>query len=81
MPVIKNGPKGNSLLIVFFFNIISPNPIIAPIKKARNKASSALGQPSKKPIKKASLISPTPIHLPRETRTINKKKPAAPSNY
>lgn len=78
VPVTKKGPKGTSDFIVFFFKIINPIPIIAPKRKAENKATKILGNPSKSPIKKANFISPTPIHLPREIRTIKKKKSPAP---
>ena len=77
MPVIKNGPKGISDLRVFLPENISPNPIIAPRKKAKNRATRILGNPKISPIKKASFISPIPIHFPRETKTISKKKTEA----
>ncbi len=77
VPVTRKGPKGTSLFKPFFFVKISPTPIIAPIKKAKNKATKIFGQPRNKPIKKANLMSPMPIHLPRETKTIARKKPAA----
>ena len=78
VPVTRNCPNGTSLFRVFLFNKINPIPIIAPIRKAKKSATRILGKPSKKPIKKASFISPTPIHLPREIKTIARKKPAAP---
>ena len=78
VPVTKNGPKGTSDLRVFFWLTINPTPIIAPIKKAKNKAAKIFGKPKINPIKKANFISPTPIHLPRDTKTIAKKKAAAP---
>lgn len=64
VPVTKKGPKGISDFKVFLPEIINPTPIIAPIKKAENKATKILGQPKIKPIKKAIFTSPTPIHLP-----------------
>ena len=78
MPVIKNGPKGISDLRVFLPENINPSPIIAPRKKAKNRATRILGNPKIRPIKKASLMSPMPIHFPREIKTINKKNAAAP---
>ena len=77
VPVTKNGPKGTSDFKVFLPATISPIPIIAPIKKAKNKANKIFGKPRKSPIKKANLISPTPSHLPREIRTIARKKAEA----
>ena len=78
VPVTKKGPKGTSDFKVFLPETISPNPIIAPIEKAKNKATKIFGKPKNKPIKIASLKSPIPIHLPRETRTIARKNVAAP---
>lgn len=78
VPVTKNGPKGTSEDNFFLPATISPVPIMAPMKKAENKATKISGQPKNKPIKKASFISPTPIHLPRETKTIARKNKAAP---
>ena len=49
----------------------------APIKKAKNKATKIFGQPRIRPIKKANLTSPTPIHLPRETKIIKRKNAPA----
>jgi len=74
VPITKNGPKGTSDFKVFLPATISPIPIIAPIKKARNRATKIFGQPKNKPIKKASLKSPRPIHFPREKIIIAKKK-------
>lgn len=79
VPVAKKGPNGTSDLSVFLAAIINPTPIIAPMKKAKNKATKIFGQPKINPIKKASFISPTPIHLPRDTNTTVKKKAAAPN--
>ena len=73
VPMTKNGPKGTSDFKVFLPKIISAIPIIAPIKKAENKATMILGQPRTSPIKKASLISPTPIQRPLDINTISKK--------
>ena len=78
VPVTKNGAKGISDLRVFLPRAIRINPTAAPIKKAKNKATKMSGKPRNKPIKKANFISPTPIHLPREIRTIVRKKVAAP---
>ena len=78
VPATKNGPKGTSDFKVFLPKNISPMPIIAPLIKAKNKAAKILGQPSTNPIKKASLISPMPIHLPLEIKTMKRKNAAAP---
>ena len=79
VPVTKNGPNGTSDFNFFLREIINATPIIAPIKKAENKATKILGQPRKRPIKKATLISPIPIHLPLDHKTIARKNPAAPA--
>lgn len=78
VPVTKNGAKGTSDLKVFLLRTIRINPTTAPIKKAKKRATKIFGQPRKRPIRKANFISPTPIHLPREIRTIVRKKAAAP---
>ena len=78
VPVTRNGPKGTSDFKVFLPEITNPNPIIAPIKKAKNKATKILGKPRKRPIKKANFISPIPSQRPREIKTIARKKIAAP---
>ena len=78
VPVIKKGPKGTSDFKVFLPDNINPIPIIAPRKKAKNKPTKILGNPKINPIKKASFMSPPPIHLPLEINTIKKKKIAAP---
>ena len=76
VPVTKNGPKGTSDFKVFLPEIISPTPIIAPKKKAENKATRILGKPKIKPIKMANLKSPRPIQRPLESKIIAKKKNA-----
>ena len=73
VPAIKNGPKGISDFKFFFFEIINPTPIIAPIKKAENKAKTILGQPKSKPIKNPSFTSPNPNPAPLVTRKIARK--------
>ena len=78
VPTTKNGPKGTSLCNVFLPKIIIPMPIIAPLKKAENKPTKIFGQPRIKPIRKTSLTSASPIHLPREIRNIVPKNNAAP---
>ena len=78
VPVTKNGPKGTSDFKDFLPKIINPIPIIAPVRKAKNKATNMLGKPKIKPIKKPNLISPTPIQRPRDSKTMARKKPAAP---
>ena len=52
VPITKKGPKGISLFKPFLPNKINPIPIIAPIKKAENKAAKIFGKPIKIPIKK-----------------------------
>jgi hypothetical protein len=74
VPTTRNGPKGTSDFKVFLPDTINPNPIIAPIKKEKNRAIKILGKPRNKPIKKANLTSPKPSHLPREIKNITKKK-------
>src|SRR3989344_8360333 len=78
VPATKNGPKGTSDLKDFLWAKTSPTPIVAPEKKAKNKATKIFGQPRINPIRKASLISPAPIHLPRDASTIRRKNPEAP---
>ncbi len=50
---------------------------MAPIKKAKNKATKIFGQPRTRPMKTANLTSPVPIHLPRETKNIKRKNTPA----
>ena len=57
--------------------MINPIPIIAPMKKAKKRATKMFGKDKIKPIKKANFISPTPIHFPWEIKTIIKKKSEA----
>lgn len=77
VPTTKNGPKGTSDFKVFLPVKISPIPIIAPIKKAEKRANKIFGKPKKRPRKKASFISPIPIHLPQDIKTIIRKKAEA----
>lgn len=79
VPETKKGPKGTSDFKVFLPEIINPTPMIAPIKKAKNKATRMFGNPKNKPIKIASLTSPKPIARPREIRNIARKNKAAPT--
>ena len=74
---LKKGPKGICDLRPFLPKITKNKPMIAPLRKAKNKAKRTFGQPRIKPIRKANLTSPKPIHLPLEIRTSDKKKPAA----
>lgn len=74
VPVTKNGPKGISLLRVFFLKIINPIPIIAPIKKAKKRAMRILGKPRKSPIKNANFGSPQPIQRPFDIRIMKIKR-------
>jgi len=78
VPVTKKGPKGTSDFKVRFPEIISPKPIIAPIEKAKNKATKMFGQLKNNPINAANFTSPRPIHFPWEIKTIARKKVAAP---
>ena len=73
VPVTKKGPKGTSDFQVFLPKTINPNPIIAPIKKAKKRPTKILGKPKNKPIKTASLKSPNPIHFPPENKIMAKK--------
>jgi hypothetical protein len=73
----KNGPKGISDFKVFFLRANKITEIAAPIKKAKNKAAKIFGQPKIKPIKKANLASPMPIHLPLEIKIIARKNALA----
>ena len=75
VPVIRNGPKGISLFKLLPFKNINVNPIIAPKKNAKNRATRIFGQPSKRPIKIASFTSPKPIALPFDIKNIAKKNP------
>ena len=78
VPATKNGPKGISDFIFFLPLIIKQIPRIAPIKKAKNKATTIPGKPSNNPIKNPSLISPIPIPLPLVTKTNKRKNKAEP---
>lgn len=78
VPATKNGPKGTSDLSFFFLAAINPMPTADPMKKDRKRAAAMPGKPKIRPIKKANFISPSPIHFPREIRTIAAKKAAAP---
>ena len=79
VPATKKGPKGISLFKPFLPNKINPIPIIAPIKKAKNKAAKIFGNPIKIPMKKTNFTSPNPIHLPLEIRKIKRKNKEATS--
>lgn len=70
----KNGPNGISDLRFFFLKINKIVETTAPLKKAKNKAVKRSENPKSKPIKTPILTSPIPIHLPREIKTIIKKK-------
>ena len=78
VPITKKGAKGTWLFKVFLPKAINPISIIAPIKKAENRATKILGQLKKSPIKKPNLTSPNPIQRPRDISQKRKKKPAAP---
>lgn len=71
--MIRKGPNGISLLKLLSLKIINTTPIIAPKKKAKNKATDMFGQPKNKPIKKDSFTSPNPIQRPLDTRKIKRK--------
>ena len=79
VPITKKGAKGTSVFKFFPFKAINPTPIIAPIKKDKNRASNILGKPTSKPKKKANFTSPKPSHLPLERRKMAKKKMVAPT--
>ncbi len=73
VPETKNGPKGIWDFIVFRFKKINIKPTIAPLKKAKNKATKIFGQPKKRPIKIESLKSPQPIQVSFEIKMIARK--------
>ncbi len=73
VPVIKNGAKGTSLFKPFLPENIIINPIIAPIKNAKNSPTNIIGKPKISPNNIANLTSPNPIQAPLETRYIIKK--------
>jgi len=73
---VKKGPKGTSDFSPFFPVIISITPTRAPVKKDKKRAGIIFGKPRKRPIKKTNFTSPTPIPLPLEIKTIEKKKRA-----
>ena len=82
VPITKNGPNGISLFKLFFLPVrsgktINIKPIIAPKKKAKNKAVKIFGNPNKIPIKRANFTSPKPIAMPLENKNIIKKNPDA----
>ena len=79
---VKNGPKGISDFNFFFFRVNKIIEIIAPLKKAKNKATKRFDTPKSKPIKTPIFISPIPIHLPRDIKTIIRKNipPIIPAN-
>lgn len=75
MPIIRNGAKGISLLIVylpFCINNIN-NPSIAPNQKAIIRAVTT-AEPSNNPMPKPNLASPKPIHRPEDTSHRRAKK-------
>ena len=78
VPPTRKGPNGICDFKLFFLNTIRPIPIIAPDVKAVNKAKIIIGKPKKRPIKKASLMSPKPIHFPFDIIINDKKKALAP---
>jgi|ETNmetMinimDraft_2_1059921.scaffolds.fasta_scaffold00097_3 hypothetical protein len=81
VPIIKNGAKGISLLIVRFLNNLDNefsfetktkiSPVAAPTQKARVMAEITPPNPRSQPIANANLASPNPIHFPPE---ISQKK-------
>jgi len=73
----KKGAKGTSDFKVFFLKAISPVPIMAPIRKDKNRATEILGQPRRRPRKKTNLTSPKPNQRPRDTKNIIRKRALA----
>lgn len=70
-PSTKNGAKGISLFIEYFFERnIRKIPMIAPDQKERTATPNILPIPTSQPIPKASFASPRPIHLPPDTSQI-----------
>ena len=74
VPKAINGPKGmGSLSPLFLINMTIP--IMAPVKKLRNRESRVNCQPKKAPTIAANLISPPPI-----ASFLNKKLPKMATN-
>jgi hypothetical protein len=70
----RNGPKGITLFIFFFFNTIKAIPMTEPIAEAINKAKNDFSSPKRIPINKTNLTSPNPSHVPFEIKKSKKKK-------
>ena len=70
----KKTPNGNKLFIVASFLNIKNKPAKEPNIKEENTTGIIKGHPNKAPKSKAILPSPQPIHFPRETNDIEKKK-------
>lgn len=87
VPITKYGAKGISLFIPklpkfdlkILENKIRLMPTIAPIQKAKATADMATAKPSIQPSPRASLASPSPIHLP-EDKSQHKKNGRAIKN-
>lgn len=77
-PSTKNGPNGIVLPNFFLPKTIKSTEITAPLKNAKNSAKSVPLTPKTIPIKKAKTMSPCPIPRPQVTKTIKRKKIAAP---
>ena len=64
VPKIKNGPKGTSDFIFFFFKMINSIPIKAPKKKDIKRDGKIRGHPRNNPKRNTSFTSPKPIAFP-----------------
>ena len=73
-PKTKNGAKGISVFIEYFFEKIrSTIPTKAPVQKAKTKPESPCASPKSQPKPKASFASPSPIQTPLEKSQIKAK--------
>lgn len=73
-PKTKNGAKGISLFIPYFFEKSKRNiPTIAPDQKAKTPAESNIPYPKSHPKLRESFASPKPIQVPLEISQIKAK--------
>src|SRR4030067_3330323 len=75
-PMLKNGPKGTLSPNRFLPISISITATIAPVKKLIKPATLVAGQPTARPMRKASFKSPPPLAFSPDRATIAKKMPA-----
>lgn len=74
--MIRYGPKAIFCVAFFFFTNIRNSETREAILEPKNIASIKFIGDKRTPIKKASLISPSPIHLPFDISQSKKKKSA-----